>query len=102
MENTKMEQIRELCSRKDFIEQAKLAKDTAQALALLKEYGFELTEDELAQFSSAAGSELNEAELDTVSGGGLFDWLTRWIQHRSRKNEKGINELMDIVTKKRR
>jgi len=79
--NEKLIKITELIQNEEFNARADSTSSPEELLALFAQYGVELTEEELRGFAAPAG-ELDEASLETVSGGwssikNFLDWLRR-------------------------
>ena len=72
MNETMINKLQALAENQEFAEKMQDVADTAEMVALLKEYGVEVTEAELAQcmsFSEVTDGELGEDMLEGISGG---------------------------------
>lgn len=69
------------------LEKAESLDEVIQACA---EEGITLTKEQLeASLSSDPEGELSAEALDNVSGGGLFDWIRRFIRYSRASNYSG-------------
>ena len=96
------EKIQALVNNTEFAQKFEAAASEQEFLNLLKEYGIEVTrEDILALLAPAAeGDELGEDMLDNVAGGGkIWEWVKdrfgRWYQKLKDKNTRDIGRLAD-------
>ena len=70
--NEKQAKIAELIENEEFNKKAEGATSTEELVALFAEYGVEVTEEEISSFAARAGAELDESNLEDVSGGVRF------------------------------
>lgn len=73
--------IKELFGNEEFVKKIEGLESPAEMSAVFKEYGVEMSEDDMAEFMKAAmkkesGEELGEEALEDVNGGliGLLNW----------------------------
>lgn len=76
----------------ELIEKAKQAKSPEELLALAKENGIELTEDEAKAYFERLNQsgELSDEELDNVAGGGCFTKSTECPKCHSNRWSGGV------------
>ena len=68
--------IKSLLSNEQFQERLYQAKDVAEVKALFASEGIDITEDQLMSMMLPDGENLNEEDLENVSGGGsALSWL---------------------------
>lgn len=66
--------VEKMVTDRDFAEEVTACKDSEARLAFVKEAGFDFTPEEIASVMEGGDDgELNDAELEAVSGGGYDD-----------------------------
>lgn len=70
------EKIKSLLGNEEFIAKLENMQDDEQTLALFKEYGVEVTADDLkSMMVNCSSDQLDENALDAVSGGGIAGYI---------------------------
>jgi len=85
MNDQTADKLMKLMDEPDFSSVVAAAESSEGVLKLLYQYGVEITEAELNELLSKApagkGEELEESDLEDVSGGGIGSWL--WNRFRA-------------------
>lgn len=83
------EKLQELENDREFAAKMEEAKNPQDVMAIMKEYGIEMT---------AENGEMSEDALDNIAGGGkLWDWFMSWFDRRSKKNTEDLNNILKKV-----
>lgn len=77
--NEIIEKLNALAENQEFADRAAMAATEEETIALLHEFGVDVTAEALNELMAVvpadANGELSEDALEDVSGGGLFSWL---------------------------
>ena len=89
-----IEKINDLFQNESFVKQAEEVKDVAELKALLSNNGVELTESEfdnlLSTVAKSETCELNENELQNVSGGAsIINFIYKFITYFKKGEKRG-------------
>ena len=90
-----IEKLKELENNPEFLERAAAAGSADEILAVLAKFGIQLSEADLKDFLVgnavvSENGELSEDALDNISGGGFWNWLSKFVNRRAKKEEKKI------------
>ena len=99
-----IEKLKELMEDEEFLTKVAVAKTEDAIVAVMAEYGIQMTaaqvKEILAQdMGENENGELSEDMLDNVSGGGkIWDWVkgkfNSWFKKQSEKNARDIQNLI--------
>ena len=84
---------------KELLEKAEQAKSAEELIAIAKEYGLDIAEEDAAAYfeESDKSGELSDAELDNVAGGSDTGLITVFLKRLKRiREEPGIPEKPSI------
>lgn len=105
MKDNMEKKLQELAMNPEFVKKVQALDSIQEALALVKDYGIEMSETELVEILSASEEtegELSEEMLDSVAGGGkLWNWIKKkfseWFDRQSRKNADDIGDILSRI-----
>lgn len=92
-----------LMNNEDFMKKLETAENVEAMQEVFAAYGAEVSAEDLnralALVNVGENEELSEDMLEGVSGGGFVDWLIDVIKKLGKRNEKGMNDCLNMLCK---